>query len=128
MLEELKRHDIKIGLISNCFSEEAYVIGKSCLAPYFDAMCLSYELGMRKPDAEIYAECVKRLGVKSEECLYVGDGGSSELEAAQAFGMKAMQASWYLKQREDWPVKRKDEFMQASEPIDVLRVICRDMK
>lgn len=120
MLEELQRRNIKIGLISNCFSEEAHVIRESCLAPYFDAMCLSYELGMRKPEPEIYAECVRRLGVKTEECLYVGDGGSSELEAARAFGMKALQATWYLRRREDWPAKRKDDFLQAVAPMDVV--------
>lgn len=123
MLEELKQRNIKIGLISNCFSEEAKVIHESVLAPYFDVMCLSYELGMRKPEPEIYAECARRLGIKASECLYVGDGGSSELEAASAFGMTALQAVWYLCGREDWPMKRKAEFEQAECPMDVLRRI-----
>ncbi len=120
MLEQLRMQGIRIGLISNCFSEEANVIRESCLAPYFDAMCLSYELGMCKPEPEIYAECVRRLGVKTEECLYVGDGGSSELEAAKAFGMKAVQATWYLRRREDWPAKRKDDFEELVTPMDVI--------
>lgn len=123
MLEELKKRNIKIGLISNCFSEEAKVIRESVLAPCFDVMCLSYELGMRKPEPEIYEECIKRLGVKAEECLYVGDGGSSELEAAREFGMTALQAVWYLSSREDWPSKRKEEFEQVKRPMDVLRRI-----
>lgn len=120
MLEDLKRKNIKIGLISNCFSEEANVIRQSPLAPYFDVMCLSYELGMRKPEPGIYAECVKRLGVKPQECLYVGDGGSSELEAARDFGMTAVQACWYLSAREEWPVKKKTEFVQMMRPMDVV--------
>lgn len=95
MLEELRKRGLKIALISNCFSEEAEVIRESVLAEYFDVMCLSYELGMKKPDLRIYEHCVKELGVAYEECLYVGDGGSNELEAAEECGMKAVQALWY---------------------------------
>lgn len=120
MFEELRKQKIRIGLISNCFSEEARVIRESCLAPYFDVMCLSYELGMRKPDLSIYEECVKRLGVEPKECLYIGDGGSNELEAARMFGMRAVQACWYLSRREDWPAKQKEEFEQAMSPMGVI--------
>ncbi len=122
MLCELREKGIRIGLISNCFSEEAQVIRESRLAPYFDEMCLSYELGMRKPQPEIYKVCVDKLGLEPEECLYVGDGGSSELEAAQAFGMKAVQATWYLAEHEDWPAKQKNDFTQVAEPMDVVKM------
>ncbi len=96
MLEKLKEKGILIGLISNCFSEEAEVIKKSILYPYFHASCLSYEEGLQKPDSAIFQRCMERLQVEAEECLYVGDGGSGELEAAQKIGMKAVQAVWYL--------------------------------
>lgn len=89
MLSELKDKGILIGLISNCFSEEADVIRRSELFSYFDAVYLSYEQGLQKPDEEIYRRCMDRLGVKQEECLYIGDGGSNELEAARKLGMKA---------------------------------------
>lgn len=122
MFSALKEKGMRIGLISNCFSEEAQVIRESRLAPYFDAICLSYELGMCKPEPEIYKVCVDRLGAAPKECLYVGDGGSSELEAARECGMKAVQATWYLSQREDWPAKRKEDFVQAMSPMDVVRM------
>ena len=120
MFEGLKTRGIKIGLISNCFSEEARVIKDSVLASYCDVICLSYDLGMRKPEAQIYAECVRRLGVSPEECLYVGDGGSSELEAAEAFGMKALQAMWYLKNREDGVMRKKEAFENLLSPLEVV--------
>jgi putative hydrolase of the HAD superfamily len=50
MLSELKKRKIKIGLISNCFSEEAMVIRESILFPFFDAIYMSYEQGIQKPD------------------------------------------------------------------------------
>lgn len=42
LLRSLKTKGIMVGLISNCFSEEADVIRKSVLFQYFDAICLSY--------------------------------------------------------------------------------------
>lgn len=123
MLRLLKEKGILIGLISNCFSEEAVVIKKSILYPYFDAVCLSYDEGMKKPDKAIFERCLKKLNVKSEECLYVGDGGSSELEAAQSVGMKAVQAVWYLKEGTGQPSKRKAEFENIETPLDVLKFL-----
>lgn len=123
MLEALKERGIKIGLISNCFSEEAVVIRKSVLFPYFDGVCLSYEQGVQKPDKEIYRRCMEQLDAIPEECVYVGDGGSFELETARELGMTAVQAVWYLKEGTFQPTTRMDEFAQAVSPMDVLGYI-----
>ena len=120
MLKELKERGIKIGLISNCFSEEAVVIRKSILFPYFDGVCLSYEQGVQKPDKEIYRRCMEQLDVTPEECVYVGDGGSFELETARKLGMTAVQAVWYLREGTSQPTGRMEEFEQANTPMDVL--------
>ncbi|MBQ6996188.1 MAG: HAD family hydrolase [Lachnospiraceae bacterium] len=120
MLKKLKEKGILIGLISNCFSEEAEVIRRSVLFPYFDAAILSYEQGVQKPDEEIYKRCMASLGVAPEECLYIGDGGSNELEAARTLGMKALQAVWYLQEGTSQPMGRMEAFEQLESPRDVL--------
>ena len=116
LLMSLKEENIQIGLISNCFSEEAKVIKKSILYPYFDVPLLSYDEGLQKPDAAIFERCLERLQVFPQECLYVGDGGSFELEAAEKMGMKAVQAVWYVAQR-------KAEFQQTESPLELLRLL-----
>lgn len=108
-------------MISNTFSEEEIVIRKSTLFPYFDVVFLSSEQGICKPDEEIFNRCMKSLSVKSEECLYVGDGGSYELETTQKLGMKAVQAVWYLKDGTMQPVGRKKDFVQVENPMDILK-------
>lgn len=123
MLTELRGRRIKIGLISNCFSEEAKVIRASKLFPLFNAVCLSYEEGIQKPDKEIYVRCMNRLQVSPEECLYIGDGGSQELETAEAIGMKALQATWYLREGIPRPSKRKPEFLNLNTPLEVLNYL-----
>ena len=123
LLTELKKRDILIGLISNTFSEEEIVIRESILFPYFDAVFLSSEQGIRKPNEEIFYRCMETLSVKADECLYVGDGGSDELEAAQKLGMKTAQAVWYLKEGTMQPTGRKNNFVQVERPLDVLKYL-----
>ena len=93
------------------------------LFQYFDAVCLSYEQGIRKPDAEIYTRCINQLDVDAQDCLYVGDGGSHELEAARELGMNAVQAVWYLREGTTQPCGRKAGFEQMENPLDVLKEI-----
>lgn len=123
MFQALKEQKIKIGLITNCYFEERDIIKNSVLFEYFDVMCMSCELGMKKPDVRIFQKCMKDLGLDPEECLYIGDGGSLELEIAQAVGMHPLQAAWYLKDGTRQPAKRKAEFAQAESPMDVIAII-----
>lgn len=123
MLQALKEKGILIGLISNCYFEEATVIRNSELFPYFDGVYLSCEQGVKKPDEEIFRRCMEELSVQPEECVYVGDGGSYELETAKGLGMKAVQAVWYLKEGSGQPTGRMQEFPQAESPIEVLKYL-----
>lgn len=123
MLTELKKRKILIGLISNTFSEEEMVIRESVLFPYFDAVFLSSEQGVCKPDEEIFHRCANALFVDAEDCIYVGDGGSCELETAQKLGMKALQAVWYLKDEAMQPTGRKKDFINLESPLDVLKYL-----
>jgi len=45
---------------------------------------------MKKPDPRIYKMATDRMGIKPEDCLYVGDGSSHELTGARAVGMQAV--------------------------------------
>ena len=121
-IQALKEKKIKIGLISNCYSEEAVLIRESQLFPYFDETCLSYELGMKKPNPGIFLKCMEGLGVRAGECLYIGDGGSHELEAADIMGMTALQARWYIKEVPELDI-RKEKFEQLETPMAVLEKI-----
>lgn len=122
MLGELKRRGMLIGLISNCFSDECEIIKASPLFGYFDSAMLSYEQGICKPDKEIYLRIMKELGVTPQECLYVGDGGSRELFAADELGMKAVQAEWFRRYAFEphIPCPVYPQFRQAQKQEDIL--------
>ena len=123
MLQALKEQDMRIGLITNCYFEEQDVIRSSVLFPYFDSVCMSCEIGIKKPDTAIFARCMKELALPPQECLYVGDGGSFELETARSLGMHTMQAVWYMKDGSTQPAKRKPDFSQAESPLHILDAV-----
>jgi len=52
----------------------------------FDAVVISGEVGMRKPEPGIYRLAAKRLGVEPEECVFVDDLGPN-VKGAVTVGM-----------------------------------------
>ena len=125
MLDELKKRDVRIGLITNTFSDERDFIRASKLFPYFDVALISYEQGVCKPDLEIYGRMTKQLGLKPEECLYVGDGGSKELYAARDAGMHPVQCTWfhYMAYEPHIPCPILDEFDHADTQLEILKFL-----
>ena len=123
LLEGLKERGIKIGLITNTFSDEREMIRDSRLFPYFDAALISYEQGICKPDPALYRKMTELLAVKPEECLYVGDGGSRELYAAREAGMHPVQCTWFhdLAYEPHIPCPILDEFEHAEHQTDILK-------
>ena len=120
MLQGLKDKNIKIGLITNCFNEERDAIRNSILFQYFDVVCMSCELGIKKPDQRIFELCIEQLEISPKDCLYCGDGGSKELEVAQRMNMFPVQALWYLKENSRQPVGRLSEFIGVQNPMEIL--------
>ena len=63
-----------------------YITEYHRLDPYFKQKLVSGDIGLRKPDPEIYAYTLKALGVSGEDCLFV-DNSVENLRAAEAFGI-----------------------------------------
>ena len=55
-----------------------------------DAVILSYEVGLVKPDPAIFRLVCDRLGFQPAEILFVGDTPSADVEGPKAIGMPAM--------------------------------------
>ena len=89
-LSRVKDAGLKTGLISDCSHPLPAVWPETPFAPLIDVSVFSCEVGMRKPDPQIYHLTCSRLGVPPQQCLYVGDGGSHELTGASRVGMHAV--------------------------------------
>ena len=96
MLQTLKRTGYHIGVISNCTYDEIASWESSLLSTQIDVPIFSCIEGMAKPDPEIYKSACDRLKVDNNTAVFVGDGGSDELNGAAAAGLKPIWATWFI--------------------------------
>jgi putative hydrolase of the HAD superfamily len=89
-LATLRERGFALGLVSNCSCQAADVIQATGVDRHVDALALSFELGVAKPDPAIFLAACERLGVPPQACVFVADGAGGELEAAHALGMYAV--------------------------------------
>jgi putative hydrolase of the HAD superfamily len=47
-------------------------------------------VGWRKPAGPVFEHAASKLGVKPEECIFVGDNPAWDVEGSRASGMKAV--------------------------------------
>ncbi len=87
VLRELRDHGFKVGLLSDCTPEILDLWPDLPYAAFIDCAILSCDVGWRKPDARMYEAVLQGLGLDAASCVYVGDGGSSELSGAQTTGI-----------------------------------------
>src|SRR5664279_1518197 len=90
-LERLAARGLMLGLITDCTADVPGLWAASPLAPLVDATVFSAVEGMQKPNRRMYELACARLGVLAEQCLYIGDGNSDELNGAVSAGMRAVQ-------------------------------------
>jgi putative hydrolase of the HAD superfamily len=86
----LRRHGLRVGVVSDCTHELPALWSSLPVAGLVDAAVFSVLIGHRKPHASLYQRVCHQLGVAPSEALYVGDGGSNELSGAIAAGIPAI--------------------------------------
>ena len=87
LLTRLRGLGLALALVSNASSYSEEVLSSFRLRERFDAVVLSYELGVLKPHPSIYLKAAAQLGVRTEACVFIGDGGDEELAGARQVGM-----------------------------------------
>jgi putative hydrolase of the HAD superfamily len=108
VLDELRGRGLRLGLVSNCSSEVGELWEESPFGGRFDAVVLSAEVAMCKPDPRIYRLALERLGVEAADTVFVGDGHSNELAGAEGAGLRAVQ----LGTRAGWAGERIDSLAE----------------
>lgn len=72
---KLRQKDLWLALVTNISRYQFQYLWREYpgFVRWFDSVAASYELGVRKPDPEIWISSFDELGVKAEECLFVDD-------------------------------------------------------
>jgi epoxide hydrolase-like predicted phosphatase len=78
---------VRTGLVSNSMGSGRY--DRDSFPELFDAVVISGEVGIHKPQPEIYSLAAERLEVPPEECVFVDDLREN-CDGAEAVGMTAV--------------------------------------
>lgn len=87
VLEELRGHGLKIGLVTNGARDVDEFLAHHQLD--VDVAVGSRSHGKTKPHPTIFQAALERLGVAPEEAAMVGDSPADDIEGARALGMSA---------------------------------------
>jgi putative hydrolase of the HAD superfamily len=89
-LDDLKKRDLKIGLISNIEQNMTATLDKLGLSTKLDIIVTSQDTGFAKPKPEIFQYALKKAGVKPADAVYVGDQYQVDIIGAKGAGMQGI--------------------------------------
>ncbi|HEV8461628.1 MAG TPA: HAD-IA family hydrolase [Gaiellaceae bacterium] len=126
LLDSLRRRGIKTGIVANSWPDPGRVLREDVesygLASLLDVVVFSDDLGVSKPDPEIFLHALRTIGVEPEAAMYVGDGLVNDVQGAARVGMTTVQALWFV--ADQTLVGVEPDFM-AFTPMDVLNAVRR---
>jgi 5'-nucleotidase len=95
---------IPMGILTNGLKEaQRPRLLKTGISHFFDHIIVSDEIGISKPNQEIFELAKQTLGnIPSENILLVGDNPFSDIEGAQKFGFKTI---WFNSKQKEIPQK-----------------------
>lgn len=107
-------------ILSNGFIEVQYQkIERSGLAPYFQHVVLSEEVGYQKPNPLIYQAALDKCGLQASEVLMIGDSWYSDIQGAIQAGIDQM---WIRKSNTPLPEGQSATYLvqSLSEVMEIL--------
>ena len=87
VIDELRRRGIRTAILSNIGIDLRPIMEREALVA--DAVVLSCEIGVAKPDPGIFLAALEMLDVSAEEALMVGDNWADDA-AASALGIRTL--------------------------------------
>ncbi len=89
-LRALRARGVRTAIVSNCDENTRPLLVSLGVAALADALVLSCEVGVAKPDARIFRYALGRLGVTVDTAVFVDDTADF-CTAAESLGLSAMQ-------------------------------------
>jgi putative hydrolase of the HAD superfamily len=122
LMSALKRH-ARIGIVSNNLLDEQQEKLHICgLDRFVDALIVSEEAQVSKPDPAIFRVALDRLRVEPSESVMIGDSWAADVEGARAAGIRAI---WFNPRGVPAPDPQVDvPQLKTFEPVDaVVRMV-----
>jgi putative hydrolase of the HAD superfamily len=121
LLRALRERGIKLGIVTNGLSEtHREKIAVLRLSEYVDAIFLSDEVGMVKPDPLLFAHACRTLGGAPAHAAMVGDRYDRDIRGAQEAGIFTI---WLNVRAEELPPGATPPDATCSSIADVARIL-----
>jgi putative hydrolase of the HAD superfamily len=85
-IDRLRAHDLHVGLLSNFSTDLRTMLAQQDLLRRFDALAISAEIGIMKPDAAAYQAILAMMQMEAHTCVFIDDVPAN-IAAAQAVGL-----------------------------------------
>ena len=115
-LARARETGVRLGVISNADGRVEALLRKVGLRGEVEFVVDSHVVGVEKPDPRIFLEGVRRMGLRPDECLYVGDLYPVDVVGARRVGMRALLLD--PTGRLDRPVPRIPSVLELPEFLD----------
>lgn len=89
-LDALLERGLRLGVVSNWSARLPVLLEELGLARAFEVVVASATFGRSKPDPAIFREALRRLGLRPDEVLHVGDHPQNDLAGARRAGLHAL--------------------------------------
>lgn len=93
-------HRCRLGIVSNYEipAIQRQRLASTGLAPLFEVVVISGDIGIEKPDPGIFDAALRQLRLQPHQCLFVGDSVSTDAAGARAAGLDFC---WYTRHHAD---------------------------
>lgn len=120
-IEELHALGLKLCLATNGFSTvQRGRLEASPLADLFDAVVISDEIGIQKPDPAFFQACLDALGLPAGETVFVGDSPSVDILGAKSLGIFSV---WINRDGSPYPPSLPSPDIEIASIGDLPRVL-----
>lgn len=123
VLKELGQ-SYRLALLTNgAVSLQNEKVDMSGLRPFFDVVTVSGEVGVGKPDRQVFDLTLKRLGLPAESAVMVGDNLHSDIAGALGVGICAVWINRVGKKNEesiapDFEIRTLDQLIPVLETLE----------
>ncbi|MBS6194365.1 MAG: HAD family hydrolase [Clostridiales bacterium] len=116
-LAELKRRKVKLAVLSNKPSEATELAVKGLFGEETFSIVQGLKPGMkRKPAPDGALKIAEELGVKPEECMYVGDT-NTDMQTGKAANMYTIGVLWGFRDRKELEENHADRIIEKPQEL-----------
>jgi len=120
-LLQILKGSYTIGIISNnLLDEQLHKMRRIGITEHIDTFAISEEVGVAKPDPQIFEVALQRAGVTADEALLIGDSWANDILGALQVGIRPI---WFNRNNTESPDSSIPEISSLTPAKNVLRYI-----